>query len=43
MLTQKNIGKFETIPIPYLKNGVYFIKLSKDNSFLTQQIVIQQN
>jgi hypothetical protein len=43
MLTQKNIGKLENIQIPDLKNGVYFIKLSKDNSYLTEQIVVRQN
>jgi hypothetical protein len=43
MLTQKDIGKLENIQILDLKNGVYFIKLSKDNSYLTEQIVVRQN
>ena len=41
-LTQKKIGKLETIYIPGLKNGLYFVKLSKDNSYLTQKIVVMK-
>ena len=40
VMSQKNIGKNQTINIPGLKNGVYFIRLSKDNSSLTRRIVV---
>ncbi len=43
MYVEKKIGKFQTINIPELKSGVYFVKLSKNNSILTERIVVLQN
>jgi lysophospholipase L1-like esterase len=40
VMTRKKISNNQTIHIPELKNGVYLIRLSKDNSSITQRIVV---
>jgi lysophospholipase L1-like esterase len=40
VVNQKNIDNNQSINIPELKNGVYFIRLTKDNSSVTRQIVV---
>ena len=40
VLSQNKISDSQTIDIPGLRNGIYFIRLSKDNSSVTQQIVV---
>ncbi|MBK7173292.1 MAG: T9SS type A sorting domain-containing protein [Bacteroidales bacterium] len=40
VLTQRKINGDQTINLPGLKNGVYFIRLTKENSSVTQRIVV---
>jgi hypothetical protein len=41
--TQEKTNNDESISIPDLENGVYFIRLSKDNSSITRKLVILKN
>lgn len=40
VMTQEKIDSYQTIEIPDLRNGVYFVRLSQDNSSVTQRIVV---
>jgi hypothetical protein len=43
VMTQEKINNDQSISIPDLENGVYFIRLSKDNSSITRKLVILKN
>ena len=43
VMTQDKINNDQTISIPDFENGVYFIRLSKDNSSITRKLVILKN
>jgi lysophospholipase L1-like esterase len=40
VITQKNIDKKQTIDIPGLRNGLYIVRLSRDNSYVARRLVI---
>ncbi len=42
-MTQEKINNDQSISIPDLENGVYFIRLSKDNSSITRKLVVLKN
>lgn len=42
VMTQKKIDNNQTINIPDFTNGVYFVRLTKDISSITQKLVIQK-
>jgi acyl-CoA thioesterase I len=43
VMTQDKINNDQTISIPDFENGVYFIRLLKDNSSITRKLVILKN
>ena len=43
VMTQEKINNDQSISIPDLENGVYFIRLSKDNSSITRKLVVLKN